>query len=219
VGGAFGPPDGVTQRESRPTSNECERTAKPRSGGGQSPDSLLRCSALRYGRRVLRVRLGASLVCNIPCEVSLKRLVEGNFRTGQKNARKWPEKRRWNAQFRRWKTRCFEITARQDHRSLTRGRRPPGRAGVPPQTIIDRDQQSTATAERARPGLSGGSGGCLRTPRAGVPGAASPRLPFPMLRSPLRPAELRLLPEASLVCNMPVVGHVMECWSAGVLGG
>jgi hypothetical protein len=50
------------------------------------------------------------------------------------------------------------------------GRRPPGRAGVPPQTIMDHDQLarqsrttsgrgdggSTATAERARPGLSEG---------------------------------------------------------------
>jgi hypothetical protein len=46
---------------------------------------------------------------------------------------------------------------------------------------------------------------CERTakPRSGV-GAASPRLPFPMLRSLIRPAELGLLPEASLVLNMPV---------------
>jgi hypothetical protein len=41
-------------------------------------------------------------------------------------------------------------------RFLTRSRRPPGRAGVPPQPIMDHDQQSTATAERARPGYSGG---------------------------------------------------------------
>jgi hypothetical protein len=40
------------------------------------------------------------------------------------------------------------------HSQTTNGRGDGG--GVPPQTIIDRDQQSTATAERARPGLSGG---------------------------------------------------------------
>jgi hypothetical protein len=64
--------------------------------------------------------------------------------------RRWL-KRRWNAQFRRWKTRCFGVTARQDHRSLTRG-------GVSP----ERSYRTVGTTK----------------PRSGV-GAASPRLPFP----------------------------------------
>jgi hypothetical protein len=113
-------------------------------------------------------------------------------------------------------TRCFEITARQDHRSLTCGRRPPGRAKLlPKKPAISAVSSLPAIAERppvaatagqspaglARPGLSEGSGESPRSPRAGVPGAASPRLPFGMLRSLIRPAELRLLPEASLVWN------------------
>jgi hypothetical protein len=137
----------------------------------------------------------------------------------------------WDTEFRRCKTGRFEITARRDRQSSTRGgasperprtnvrgpqshevasRRPPGRAGVPPQTIIERDQLalhsratdgrgdggSTATAERARPGYNEGSGEGLRSPRRGR--GAEPRLSPPMLRSPIRLAELRVRLRLSL---------------------
>jgi hypothetical protein len=62
-----------------------------------------------------------------------------------------------------------------------------GEPTVSPAGVTQRESRPTSN-ERER----------TAKPRSGV-GAASPRLPFGMLRSLIRPAELRLLPEASLV--------------------
>jgi hypothetical protein len=47
----------------------------------------------------------------------------------------------WNTQFRRRKTGRFEITARQDQRFLTCGRRPPGRAERPAENACNKRQK------------------------------------------------------------------------------